>query len=187
MKNNQTLGWAVVVFCLGLSVSSHGALIGYNFDWTGDRGFSVSGMIQVDDTVGIASAEGAGATNGIESLMIDVFDPSNTLIQSNNNVMGGVSSYQFLFVRFDTVAGIFDLSVPGGFNASFDVGQDPGPAGFFHFDTVANRFELQSRGFIRDFGGRLAVTPKSVSEPGSLALVGLGLIALLIGRRRAAR
>ena len=77
-----------------------------------------------------------------------------------------------------------DEKAPAIAPAAHDIGQDPGAAGFLHFDTGTNRFELQSGSTIRDFGGDLTVTPKAVPGPETLALVSLGLLGLSVARRR---
>ncbi len=173
----------IVLLALLWGGAANAALIGYNFDWTGNGGYSAEGMITVDDTFSIASADGLGATNGIESLMVDFFDPSNTLIQSTTNVAGGISTYNFLFVRFDTVLGDFDFSVDNFFGLAFDIGADPG---FFLVQGSASGGQVVlTTGNLTgvDRGGEIIVTPKAVPLPSTLALLFFGLLAL---RRRIA-
>jgi hypothetical protein len=98
-------------------------LVEADFTTTLDGGYVVAGTIIYDENIPVVSGSGTGPTNGIEFLDVQFFNPGGTELFSVIDVAGGVSSYLFLRVEFDTVAQNF---VPG---SGIDIGEDTGTPG----------------------------------------------------------
>ncbi len=118
-----------------MSTTKSASAITYNFDWTGDSGYSVTGSFSFDESTAPAtiSKSGLGATNDLETLIVSFFDPSSTPLGTFNNVVGGVSSYQYLNFNFDTVN--------ESFTGFIDIGEDTdtnNPNEYYLFGTIPN-------------------------------------------------
>ncbi len=158
--------------------------ITFNFEWLGDAGFSASGSFSYDETTAPAtfSESGLGPTNVLDSLTVSFFDPSNSLLATFDNVVGGVSTYEFLAFNFDTTTQeLF------GF---LDIGEDTftgTPGEFFLIGDVGISLDLvdAALGPLDSNSGTITVSVASVPEPSSL--IGLGLIGLgaLAAKRKA--
>lgn len=159
---------------LGVSIPASASLIPYRFDWTGmELGFSVSGIIVVDDTFAIASTQTFPETNGIHFLQMSLFNPDDIFVARDTNVINGISQLHTLAVRFDTVRGEF---------ISFDMGAE----GRYFLNNSAICFNDQpcltfSGPEVYDYGGDLVIN--RIPAPATYALVGLGLLGLILRRK----
>ncbi|MDJ0574569.1 MAG: PEP-CTERM sorting domain-containing protein [Xenococcaceae cyanobacterium MO_234.B1] len=148
-----------------------------NFDWQGDGGYSANGKFSFDETTApaIFSEFGLGPTKVLDSLTVSFFDPSDTLLGTYDNVVGGISIDPFLNFSFDTTTQeLF------GF---LDIGEGTGaldPSRFFLYGPVGELLFLLNGQLqlIDTNSGAITVTvqPESVPEP--ISLIGLGLIGL---------
>jgi hypothetical protein len=89
--------------------------ITFNYNFQTDTGYLGTGQFSYDQSTAptIISESGAGPTKYLESLSLSVFDPANTLLDSGNSVVNGVSGspyFQFEFNTLTQTLSLFDNS-----------------------------------------------------------------------------
>ena len=174
----------VTVLFIVFASSANAGIIGYNFEWTGTGGYSMTGMFTYDDADAV---DGAIRDGEVVSLMFNAF--LNDVLFLSNNIANLEPSFNF---NFNTAAGQFFL----GGDTSSDTGQAWnlfGP-GFLGFGAGVAGSELVSHigGVSTGLGlvtnpVPLTASPKvPVPAPATLALFGLGLASLGWSRRKKA-
>lgn len=186
LKNTLAAAWAAVA--LLASASSHAAQVSYNFAWTGNAGYSLSGQFSYDAATApaIISESGAGATNHLQSLSVSFFDSANNPLQSHATVVNGVSNSAFFLFNFDTSNELLfgGINIGGGAVAA-GVQFFNGTVGGLlrlreNIDAIGNSNLLDSSN-----PGQILVTRAArIPEPNTLALCMGALFALSATLRR---
>jgi hypothetical protein len=163
--------------------------IAYDISWTGSGGYTMTGMFSFDDSL---LGTGAIDETSVLSLMIEGF--LNNVSVGTFDLFGdapllGADTFNF---NFDTTLETF---IVGGFSSSL-TGQDWGvsvgggscsTSGFgFSSGSGSQGICIAGTGFTGSVpinSPTLAAT-RSVPEPGTLALLGIGLLGLGLSRRR---
>ena len=103
-KISFTFSGAVLTFTfLSSGLSAQAALVSYNLFWTGDRGYSMTGMFGFDEPS--IPVDGIIRKNDLEFMMISFFDPSTVLLEEfNYDFPNPDTSGEFSF-NFNTVTG----------------------------------------------------------------------------------
>ena len=176
---------AMAIALMLVATDASAALITKGFKWTGVGGYTAEGVITYDDSYLVVSGLGPGATTGIEALSVSFFDPTNTLLSTQVNVAGGVSSYASLLIIFDTDS----MQFPAG-NVINLGSENPGE----HFLLgeiigVTQLFlaapNLQNSEVLDSIPTGTTIDVFALPAPATLILFGLGLMSLgLMGRRR---
>lgn len=176
MKNFRTKLAVTTTIALTLpaTIAQQAKAVTFNFNWTGNIGYSARGSFRYDENTApaIISESGAGPTNSLQSLTVSFFDPSNTPLQSFNTVAGGVSTSAFFQFNFNTTTQqLFgDFNVGGGTGA---IGEQffNGPIG-----GLLRLREITGPGTnnLLDFQNIGTITVSQIPEPSSV----LGLLAL---------
>lgn len=174
---------------LSMSMAGIGNALAANFtfQWQGDTGYTATGSFSTQgDTLPEIISEAAGSTvpfttQFLDSLSLNVFDPSNNLVDSGSSVINGVSNNAFLLFTYNTQTN--DLSEintnaesPGEDTYYFlgnnvDPSGNPVPAG----STAYNLFQYTTSTDTYNFlGAASSVQVTAVPEPSSTA----GILAL---------
>jgi hypothetical protein len=153
--------------------------IDFNFNWTGDAGYSAIGSFSYDETTAptIISEAGGGATNTLQSLSISFLDPSNNVLGTYDTVTGGASQSDFFAFNFDTSTHTLF--------GSFDVAGGTGVIGEYYFqgtigDSLFLRQDIDQQSAFRTLdqnSGSIQVSkvPEPTSMLALLAFAGLGV------------
>jgi hypothetical protein len=169
------------------SLPSKAALISYNMDWTGNSGFSMTGMFSFDDediTPGNLITE-----NELNSFMISFFDPSSSPLKSYDltTVDAGVFNFNFetdteLIRQSGLPDDDFNFTAGGVFPTDVLLVSE-------HFCPTTGAGLFTSPGFCQtdqlDQGGRINAS-RRIPTPATLALFGIGLAGLGWTRRKKA-
>lgn len=167
---------------LSMLPAAQAAVVAYNFAWTGNGGYTMTGNLSFDSA---AAADGAIRDGEVSSLFFEGF--LNGVTMGSNSTAQSGAGFNF---NFDPVAGQFFL---GG-----DSGGDSGQIWNFQgtglgfaagsFASALSSGTSNILGFITNPAQLFATRAGTVSEPGSLALVALSIAALgSMTRRRASR
>lgn len=176
---------AVAIALMLAAADASAALITKGFKWTGTGGYTAEGVITYDDSFAIVSGFGLGGTTGIEALSVSFFDPTNTLLSSQVNVAGGVSSYASLLIIFDTASMQFSAGTV------FNLGSETAGEHFL-LGTILGVSQLFLAAPDLNDSEVLDAIPTgtmidvfALPAPATLTLFGLGLMGLgVMGRRR---
>ena len=176
---------AMALALLLVATDASAALITKGFKWTGTGGYAVEGVITYDDSFAVVSAIDSGPTTGIEALSVSFFDPTNTLLSTQVNVAGGVSSYASLLIIFDTDS--MQFSEGTVFNLGSETAGD-----HFLLGTILGVSQLflaapnpNDSEVLDSIPTGTTIDVFALPAPATLPLFGLGLMGLgLMGRRR---
>ncbi len=177
----RRLAGALIV-CIAAVFSAQQASAGLmtkNFSWVGNAGYTAQGVFTYEDSIPTVSADGLGATTGLEEWSVSFFDPGATLLSTFDNVTGGISSYEYLDITFDTASMLF--------SGTFDVGKDDQLVGDYYFYGTIGGGGLKLYQAVPGLSGNdikldesrpSVITVTGVPVPATLALFGLGLVGL---------
>ncbi|MBI5461295.1 MAG: VPLPA-CTERM sorting domain-containing protein [Gammaproteobacteria bacterium] len=196
MKVAKAIGIPLLLAGVALAGSANAALVSRNFEWVGvvglngnNPGYTASGTFTYDDSFAIVEAEGAlngNFNNGLDALTISFFDDTNALLGTFNDVVAGVSYYDFLTFQFDTAT--------QQFTNLFDMGQDAGNIYEYYIaGTIGGQSWLVESDSLNDLnsiahGTSIAVTSApAVPVPAAAWLFGTGLAGLVGVARRNGR
>ena len=178
---------AVAIVLLLVATDASAALITKGFKWTGAAGYTMEGVITYDDSFLVVSALDSGPTTGIEALSVSFFDPTNTLLSTQVNVAGGVSSYASLLIIFDTD------SMQFGAGTVFRLGADTAGEHFL-LGTILGVSQLflaapnpNEDQVLDSIPTGTTIDVFALPAPATLTLFGLGLMGLGVMRRRRLR
>lgn len=153
----------------------------FNFNWTGDAGYSAVGSFTIDNNPGVTqiSVTGPGpqSTVPLRSLSVSFFNPTQALLASYDNIINGSLPSPNTYFIFN-----FDLTTNQMFG-QIDIGGEL-PGEYYLSGTVGTNMSLN---FVPNAGpdevldqnsGSIEAT--SVPEPSAaLALLSLGFFGLL--------
>ncbi|MFM8333140.1 MAG: hypothetical protein ACKN9T_15755 [Candidatus Methylumidiphilus sp.] len=168
--NNSVMGFLACAL-VSTSFSAGAEVLNAGLKWTGEGGYTVEGQFSYDDAFAIAEGLGAGATTGFQDLAVAFYDPGHNLLFSVVNIAGGVSSYDFLNVTFDTVT--------QAFTGAFDIGRESDtPGDLYLAGTIGGSSDLFNHNAdsldLITSGTTIAVIP----IPATVWLFGIGLASL---------
>ena len=180
-----SISMAVTIALMLAATNASAALITKGFKWTGTGGYTAEGVITYDDSFLIVSALDSGPTTGIEALSVSFFDPTNTLLSTQVNVAGGVSSYAALLIIFDTASMQFSAGTV------FNLGSETAGEHFLLGTIlgVSQLFlaapDLNDSKVLDAIPTGTTIDVFALPAPATLTLFGLGLMGLgVMGRRR---
>lgn len=174
---------AALTVAIAAATNNSALAIEYNFNWTGNAGYSATGSFSYDETTAptIISESGSGATNYLQSLSVSFLDPSNNLLGTYNTVTGGVSQSDFFAFNFDT-------STKSLFG-SFDIAGGTGVIGEYFFQGTIGQFlelrqdvdQVSTSIKLDENAGSIQVSkvPEPASMLGLLAFGALGVSSTL--------
>ena len=176
----------LAAFFLISPFAANADLIEYNLAWTGsDNGYSGTGAFSFDDA---SAGDNLITASELISFVFTIFDPLSAPIHTY--LLANADSL-FSF-NFETDTEVIRTGAPGGF---------PSETAFLFLDSVANAPYFAGYSFCGDFvvlslddgfpcnnnyadtNGELMATRVSVPEPGTLALLGIGLFGMGLARR----
>jgi hypothetical protein len=164
---------AALSLAIAIGANNPAQAIDFNFNWTGDAGYSAIGSFSYDETTAPAtiSESGSGATNTLQSLNVSFLDPSNNVLGTYDTVTSGVSQSDFFAFNFDTTTHTLI--------GSLNIGGGTGIAGEYFFSGTVDEF-LRLRQDVNQQGTSITIDRNSgsiqvskVPEPASM----LGLLA----------
>ena len=176
---------AMAIALMLIATDASAALMTKGFKWTGTAGYTAEGVITYDDSFAVVSALDAGPTTGIEALSVSFFDPTNTLLSTQVNVAGGVSSYALLLIIFDTASMQFSEGTVFNLGSEtagehFLLGTIIGVSQLFLASPNPNDDQV-----LDSIPTGTTIDVFALPAPATLTLFGLGLMGLgLMGRRR---
>lgn len=180
-----SIAMAVTIALMLAATNASAALITKGFKWTGTGGYTAEGVITYDDSFLVVSALDSGPTTGIEALSVSFFDPTNTLLSTQVNVAGGVSSYAALLIIFDTASMQFSAGTV------FNLGSETAGEHFLLGTIlgVSQLFlaapDLNDSKVLDAIPTGTTIDVFALPAPATLTLFGLGLMGLgVMGRRR---
>ncbi|MDO8862382.1 PEP-CTERM sorting domain-containing protein [Haliea sp. E1-2-M8] len=167
---------AVLVLVSGAGAAQAG-LINYNFNWTGNGGYTMLGSFTFDSA---DAADGAIRDGEVASLFFEGF-LSDVSIGSNATAPS-LPGFNF---NFDTVAEQF---FSGG-NAFGDLGQrwNAGGAGLGFISGIGSRLTIDSANAGGTLNASALVATRATANvpvPATMSLLALGLVALGYSRRK---
>ncbi len=209
-KISSIFSGVIVTFTFVISGSSaQAALIAHNLFWTGDGGYSMTGMFGFDDQS--IPVDGIIRKNDLEFMMISFFDPNDILLQEFNYDFpepdtSGEFSFNFDTVTMEVIQSGFPIGSEGldlGIDNSslsetgldfYSCGGDAVSQGECLFSSLGEGIILQQNnvsGACFDFpnpdcidldgGGVVRAERKIVSESNSLVgVLGLGLVGIAV-------
>lgn len=179
----------VIVFALLASAGAHAVPIGYNISWTGSGGYSMDGMFSIDDSLlgtgaidetSLLSFMIEGFQSGISVGTFDLFADAPLQGDDTFNLNFDATTEQFIVGGFSGGPTGQDWGVAtGGGSCSttgFGFSSGNGSQGLCVADSFVGAIPISQPTLIAT---RKAVVP----EPGTLALVGAGLLAIGLRRR----
>ena len=161
-----------------LPFTANAGIIGYNFEWTGANGFSMTGMFTFDEADGL---DGAIRDGEVASLMFDGY--LNGVLFASNSIAPSQAGFNF---NFNTSTGQFFLNS----DSAGDSGQlwnatSSTDLGFASGSTMSQlQFNLNVLGVINNPAPLTASLKATVPVPATILLFGLGLAGLGISRRK---
>lgn len=132
-KRQMAVAATSVALLSALGLPAHqaqAALISYNLSWTGDAGYSMTGMFGFDDQS--IPATGIITKNELEFMMLSFFDPNGMLLQDFNYNFPISGEFNFNFdTATETVLQSGESDSPTGFDLGIDFSAGEMGIGFF--------------------------------------------------------
>ena len=172
----KRMGWISIALLL-VSTGANANTIKYNFSWSGTSGYSMTGYFTY---LSASAVDGAIRDTEVTSLFFEGF--LNDVSIGTNSTARTLANFNF---NFNSTTGQFFL----GGTASGLTGQNWNPQGTgLGFIAGGTGSTLSLNGPYRGFSNNPSnlTATLAVPEPGTLALLGIGLLSLGLIRRRAA-
>ncbi len=193
MTLTQLMSGLVIASIAAVSLPANATTVAINY--TGLNGYTAVGSFTYNGATAptvITEANGAAATNVIQSFSITFANPAHTVIESGSAVINGVSSDRFFRLTYNTSTNAIttlDADIGGTYTYFLSNLRTPtgsvvpaGQTGFNFFDRTRANAALDTAPTITTTVSANVAVP----EPSSVLVLPVALLGLLAMRRRQA-